>query len=98
MRAQIAEAQPNPCTLYELEQSLAAFINTIELQTDEPARLAVLEEIGQALRKAKGKRDAVVAFLRHCEQQQEFADAEIARIEKRRDFIASVQQQLETYV
>ena len=40
----------------------------------------------------------MVAFLRHCELQQKFADAEIERIEKRKAFIASVQEQLERYV
>ena len=58
----------------------------------------ILDEIGQALRKTKEKRDAVVAFLSHCEQQQKFADSEIDRIEKRKAFIASVQEELERYV
>ena len=58
----------------------------------------MLDEIGQALRKAKDKRDAVVAFLRHCEEQQEFAEAEIERIERRKEFIARVQEELERYV
>ena len=40
----------------------------------------------------------MVAFLRHCEQQQKFADAEIERIEKRKAFIASVEEQLESYI
>ena len=58
----------------------------------------MLDEIGQALRKAKDKRDAVVAFLRHCKQQQEFADAEIGRIERRKELIARVQEELARYV
>ena len=88
----------NNCTLYDLEESLTAFVETQDLAPDEPTRQLVLEGIGQALRKAKDKRDAVVAFLRHCEQQQEFADAEIERIERRKEFIARVQQELERYV
>src|SRR5579864_2524881 len=90
--------QPNNCTLYEIEDTLAAFVDSVDLAADEPTRQLVLDEIGQALRKAKDKRDAVVAFLRHCEQQREFADAEIERIERRREFIARVQQELERYV
>jgi Gp157 protein len=90
--------QPNNCTLYEIEDTLAAFVDAIDQVADEPTRQLVLDEIGQALRKAKDKRDAVVAFLRHCEQQQEFADAEIERIERRKEFIARVQQELERYV
>jgi len=84
--------------LYEIEDSLAAFANTIDLAPDEPTRQLVLQEIGQALRRAKDKRDAVVAFLRHCEQQQEFADAEIERIERRKELIAGIQKELEQYV
>ena len=44
------------------------------------------------------KRDAVVAFLRHCEVQQRFADAEIERIQKRKASIARLQQELESHL
>jgi len=98
MANEIVRAGSNNCTLYEIEDTLAAFANTIDLAADEPTRQLVLDKIGQALRKAKDKRDAVVAFLRHCEQQQEFADAEIERIERRKEFIARVQEELERYV
>ena len=98
MGAELAVTQTNQCTLYEIEDSLAAFANTIDLVADEPTRQLVLDEIGQALRRAKDKRDAVVAFLRHCQQQQEFADAEMERIARRKGFIARVQEELERYV
>jgi hypothetical protein len=98
MANELVRPKANECTLYELEDSLAAFVNTIDLAEDEPTRQLILDEIGQALRRTKEKRDAVVAFLRHCEQQQKFADAEIERIEKRQAFIARVQEQLERYV
>ena len=98
MTNEIVRAQPRNCTLYEIEDSLAAFANTIDLAPDDAARQLVLDEIGQALRKAKEKRDAVVAFLRHCAQQQSFAEAEIERIERRKQFIARVQAELERYV
>ena len=98
MPNELVLTQASPCTLYEIEDSLAAFANTIDLAPDEPTRQLVLEEIGQALSRAKDKRDAVVAFLRHCEQQQKFADAEMGRIEKRRELIARVQEELERYV
>lgn len=98
MANELVRSKANECTLYELEDSLAAFVNTIELAEDEPTRQVVLDEIGQALRRTKEKRDAVVAFLKHCEQQQKFANVEIARIEKRKAFIARVQEELERYV
>jgi hypothetical protein len=88
----------NGCTLYELEDNLQALANSIALAEDEPTRQIILDEIGQALRRTKEKRDAVVAFLKHCEHQRKFADAEIERIEKRKAFIASVEEQLESYV
>ena len=98
MANEIVRAQPSNCTLYEIEDTVAAFADTIDLAPDDASRQLVLDEVGQALRKAKEKRDAVVAFLRHCEQQQEFADAEIERIERRKEFIARVQEELEGYV
>jgi hypothetical protein len=98
MGNELVRTHANNCTLYDIEDSLAAFVNSVELALDEPARQVVLDEIGQALRKAKDKRDAIAAFLKHCEQQQEFADAEIERIGKRKAFIARVQEELERYV
>jgi hypothetical protein len=98
MATELVRTQPNACTLYDLEENLEAFANTVGLAEDEPTRLLILEEIGQALRRAKEKRDAVVAFLRHCEMQQKFADLEIERIQKKKARITQVQQQLEHYV
>jgi hypothetical protein len=98
MATELIRPQPNTCTLYELEDNLEAFANTIDLAEDEPSRRLILDEIGQALRRAKDKRDAVVAFLRHCEMQQKFADLEIERIQKKKARIAQVQTELERYV
>ena len=70
MATELLRTQPNACTLYDLEENLEAFANTVDLAEDEPTRHLILEEIGQALRRAKEKRDSVVAFLRHCEMQQ----------------------------
>lgn len=98
MANELVPSKANQCTLYDLEDSLAAFVNTIDLAGDEPTRQVILDEIGQALRKTKEKRDAVVAFLKHCQQQQKFADSEIDRIEKRKAFIAHVEEELERYV
>src|SRR5436190_3092118 len=95
MAAQIVPQRPSQCTLYEFEDNLQALVNSIDLAEEPSSRVAILDEIGQALRKTREKRDAVVAFLRHCELQQEFADAEIARIQKRKAFIARVQEELE---
>jgi hypothetical protein len=90
--------RPQSCTLYELEDTLQAFVNTIAMAEEPAARDAILAEIGQALKKTKEKRDAVVAFLSHCEQQQKFADAEIERIQKRRALITRVRVELECHL
>jgi Siphovirus Gp157 len=88
----------NNCTLYELEENLQALVNSIELAEDPSERVSILEEIGHALRRTAEKRDAVVAFLRHCEMQQRFADEEIERIQKRKASIARLQEELEAYL
>src|SRR5260370_29956714 len=95
MDTQMVAQGPSQCTLYEFEDNLQALVNSIDLAEEPSSREAILEEIGQAMRKTREKRDAVVAFLRHCELQVEFAEAEIARIPKRKAFIARVQQELE---
>src|SRR5712671_6145638 len=97
MTAQLVP-RPQNCTLYELEDTLQAFVNTIAMAEEPAARDAILAEIGQALKKTKEKRDAVVGFLRHCEQQQKFADAEIERIQKRKALITRVRVELECYL
>jgi hypothetical protein len=90
--------RPNSCTLYELEDTLQAFVDTIAMAEEPATRDAILAEIGQALKKTKEKRDAVVGFLGHCEQQQKFADAEIERIQKRKALITRVRSELECYM
>src|SRR6202165_789079 len=98
MAAQIVPQRPSQCTLYEREDNLQALVNSIDLAEEPSSRQSILEEIGQALRRTREKRDAVVAFLRHCESQQKFADAEIERIQKRRALIGRVQEELEAYL
>ena len=83
MAAALIANETAGCTLYELEDNLQALVNSIDLAQEPAIREFILEKIGQEVRRVKEKRDAVVAFLRHCESQQEFADAEIKRIQKR---------------
>jgi len=98
MPTQLIPTRPSGCTLYDLEDNLQALVNSIDLAEEPSMRESILEEIGQELRKTKEKRDRVVAFLRHCELQQSFADAEIDRIQKRKALIARVQEELESYL
>jgi hypothetical protein len=98
MAAALITPHAATCTLYELEDNLQALVNSVDLAEEPSIREFILEKIGLELRRAKEKRDAVVAFLRHCESQEKFADAEIDRLQKRKAFIARVQDELESYV
>ena len=98
MAAQPVAQTTYSLTLYDIEDTLQALANSIDPAQGISDHAAILEEIGHALRRAKDKRDAVVAFLRHCQSQVTFADAEIARLEKRKAAIARVQAELEAYV
>jgi hypothetical protein len=98
MGAELIPIRTQSCTLYELEDTLQAFANTIALAEEPSVRQLILDEIGHALRKTKDKRDRVVEFLRHCEQQQKFAEAEIDRIQKRKGVITRVCGELECYL
>ncbi len=66
--------------------------------TEEAAQQQILVEIGRAVGQAREKRDAVVAFLRHCQDQEQFADGEILRLKERRAFIARARGELEAYL
>lgn len=98
MAAALIDTPAVNCTLYELEDHLQALVNSIDIDEQLSVRQSILDEIGEALRRTKEKRDAVVAFLRHCESQQKFADAEIQRIEKRKAFISRVRNEIECYL
>lgn len=96
--AQVVPFRAAHCTLYELEDQLQALVNSIDLAEEPASREPILQDIEDTLRRVKDKRDGVVAFLRHCEVQMRFADEEIARIEKRKAFMARVQDELERRV
>jgi hypothetical protein len=98
MATELVPTPKNNLSLYEIEDNLAALANTFEVVGEDEVKQILLEEIGRALWQAKEKRDAVVAFLRHCAAQQNFADQEIERIRKRRDRIARFQAELERHV
>jgi hypothetical protein len=98
MATELIPTPKTSVTLYEIEDNLAALANTFEVVEGEEIKQILLDEIGRALWQAKEKRDAVVAFLRHCEAQQKFADQEIERIRNRRDRIARFQAEFERYI
>jgi hypothetical protein len=98
MPSEVIQSDVRACTIYDLESNLIALSGTYDSNDDPESRNAILDEIGQAVKVARDKRDHAVAFLRHCAQQQQFADEEIARIEDRKRHIARVQNELEAYL
>ena len=98
MPAELVRAPARTCTVYDVEDHLLALANTVDLVEESEARAAILAEIGQQVRLARDKRDRAVAFLRHCAEQQRFADEEVERIESRKRHIARVQGELEAYL
>jgi len=98
MATELVPIQKTGLTLYEVEDNLAALANTFEVVEEAEAKRLILDEIGQAIRRVKEKRDAVVGYLRHCEAQQKFADLEIERLKSRRERIARFQAEFEQYL
>jgi ribosomal 50S subunit-associated protein YjgA (DUF615 family) len=98
MLTELVPMRKTGLTLYEIEDNLAALANTFEVIEEAEAKQLILDEIGQALRRVREKRDAVVAFLQHCESQQNFADQEIERLKSRRELIARFQAEFEQYL
>jgi hypothetical protein len=98
MTQTLVGARAGSCTLYQVEDDLQAWVNTLDGVDQESTRQEILQEIGQAVRQAREKRDAVAGFLRHCAAQEEFADAEIQRIETRKAFIVRVRRELEAHL
>jgi hypothetical protein len=98
MTQALVGARAGSCTLYQVEDDLQAWVNTLDGVDQESTRQEILQEIGQAVRLAREKRDAVAGFLRHCADQEEFADAEIQRIEIRKAFIVRVRRELEAHL
>jgi hypothetical protein len=98
MATELVPIQKTGLTLFEVEDNLAALANTFEVVEEAEAKRIILDEIGQAIRRVKEKRDAVVGFLRHCEAQQKFADLEIERLKTRRERIVRFQAEFEQYL
>ncbi len=89
---------PTPAaTLYELEETLAALVDTAEMVKPED-EAAFLEQFQEALLAAREKRDAVGRFLAFCESQIDFATAEIERLKARKDSYKRAKERLESYV
>ena len=84
-------------SLYAIEDQLAALVDTLEIvpvdQEDE-----LVARLGEALAHAVEKRDSMGRFLAHLDDQISFADAEIKRLEERKQSFARILERTESYV
>jgi hypothetical protein len=83
--------------LYDIEQHLAALIDTEDTVTPEQEE-EYRQEFERVLLTAIDKRDRVGQFLAHCEAQVTFAEVEIKRLTMRKQFFTSRVEKLEQYI
>jgi hypothetical protein len=87
-------------TLYQIEDHLAALIDSVDMvPDDEPGLLAELEEdIARTLELELKKVDGVSHMLAHFESQAQFAAAEIKRLQASKKRYERAGERLEAYV
>jgi Gp157 protein len=83
--------------LYDIEQHLAALLDTEELVPDYEEQMYALE-LHATLLAAAEKRDRVGQFLGHLEAQIAFAHAEAKRLQEREAFYQKALDRMESYV
>ena len=94
---ELAVVPPARRTLYALEETLAAMVDTVEMVEPDQEQ-AFLEQFQQALKATVEKRDDVGHFMAHYEDLDRFADFEIQRLQERRAYCRHVLDRLEKYV
>jgi len=93
----LVPALPRSQTLYDIETTLAALLDSeecIEPEQEEEFN----RELSAALTAAVEKRDRVAQFLAHVENQQDLAAKEIERLKGRKSYYAAVQARMEHIV
>ena len=85
-------------TLYELEDDLAAMLETGEggIEPDQEAEYE--QALAEALTKTVEKRDRCAQFLAHCDAQVKGIDAEISRLASLRDKFERAGDRMEDYI
>jgi hypothetical protein len=84
-------------SLYNVESDLLALLECLETVTPEQEQEYILD-LAKALGQAKEKRDAVAQYMSHCENQIEFAKAEIKRLQERKAEFEANLEKLKRYV
>ena len=93
----IVPAPPVRLTLYALEEQLLTLADTVEM-VDPDQEQAFLEQFQASLKAAVDKRDRVGQFMAHLEAQVAFADAEVKRLQERKDCYTAALGRIEKYV
>lgn len=88
---------PNGLTLYDLEEDYAALLDTEEVVTSEQEaefRIALM----QSLKSVVEKRERCAQFRAHLIDQQDFASAEIKRLQDRKKRLENAQKRFDGYI
>jgi hypothetical protein len=91
------EPLPAARSLYDIEEHLAALVETEEMVPEELEREYALE-LQALLAKTAEKRDRVGQFILHVKAQIGFAHAEASRLRTREEFYTRVLERMEGYV
>ena len=89
MSAALAPVVPIRGTLYQIVEHLDALYDTEALAETAEEQAAIQADIARWIEAEIRKVDAVAGSLRYYKQQQQNADEEIARLEKRKAIFAS---------
>lgn len=92
-----ALALPFAPSLYEIEQDLAALLDTEALVTEEQ-EAEFRGDLAVALEASVEKRDRVGQFLRHCDMQAANCDTEIKRLQERKKSFEAAEGRMRQYV
>lgn len=87
-------------TLYNVEDTLAALLNSIDLisEGDEPAYLQCLDEIAEQTALARQKRDNVVDYLDNLDDMQAYIGEKIDRLYAGKERIERHKKKLRAYL
>ena len=87
-----------PPSLWDLEDSLSALLETGEGGVPEEVRDEYTRALAEAFHDARQKRDGVARFLRHLDHQIELGESEKARLTQRIAKLAQAKESLSGYV
>jgi len=93
----VPEVLPAARPLYDLEEHLAALVDTEEIVPEEQEAAFALE-LQTAISATAAKRDRVGQFMAHLESQAALAKAEMKRLQDRSRFYERALERMEGYV